>query len=76
MEKMTSKTKIATPGLPRGYVNAQWRCTTALDVKRKRMGVAFTFDDFDATGTLRLAIDVQSAWNLAQSILEYLDAQK
>lgn len=55
--------------LPSIYQDASWRCTLPVDEELGRLGVGF---DLPSGESLRLAIDVHSARNLAKSLTEYM----
>ena len=67
-----SKLHGAGGSLPPIYLDATWRCTTPVNEQRRRIGLAF---DLASGGELlRLALDIESAKNIAKSIVEYLAA--
>lgn len=57
--------------LPMSYVNASWRCTLPVDAERGRLGLALNLAD---APLVRVALDLQSARHVAETILAYLDS--
>lgn len=61
--------EIPRSRLPKCYVSASWRNTTAVDVATQSIGVGF---NLASSEILHLKLDLESARHLAESLSEYL----
>ena len=56
--------------LPNSYIHAKWRNTTPVDTKANRIGIGF--DIVDNGNIIRLALDLNNAKHLKETLEAYL----